>query len=90
MKVKFSELREGDVIYPIGYGQHPECCAVVESVDKSSTYYSTIDFSPMHRIIANIFVDELNEAFPIMLAKENLNYNVIYRRNESKDKEDKE
>ena len=90
MVVRFSELREGDVIYPIGYGQHPECCAIVESVDRSSTYYSMIDFSPMHRIIANIFVEECNETFPIILSKENILFNVIYRRNESKDQEDKQ
>lgn len=90
MVVRFSELREGDVIYPIGYGQHPECCAVVESVDKSYTYYSTIDFSPIHRIVASVFIEECNEAFPIILSKENIPFNVIYRRNESKDQEVKQ
>ena len=81
MKVKFNDLRPGDVIYPLGYGSHADCCAVVDEIDQTRKLYSPINFTPSIPVKASVFVEEYGRTFKILLVKDAMvEYNVIFRR----------
>lgn len=87
MKIRTDELKVGDVIYPIGYGQQPDSCAVVDEI--MPVMYTVEELKPVRPVLASIYIQKLNKTFQIKLTDDEV-YNVIYRKNEDKTEENKQ